>query len=153
VIPVKPQPEPEDFDKNVRQKGLKWMQDKCLDLTQPKPEKIKLEPYWRDFLEQLHSKYGGVCAYVCVYIERISGTPSADHFVPKSADLKQAYEWDNYRLACLRMNARKNNYEDVLDPLRSIPIPFSSISSWGVYFHLLPYLQLTINPLSIRLTD
>ncbi len=124
MIPVTPQEEPEDFDIKVRQKGLKWLNENGLDIDKPKPKDVTLSPFWQDCLEQLHLKYAGVCAYVCVYIERVSGTPSADHFVPKSAALKQAYEWTNYRLACLRMNARKNNYEDVLDPFILKPNTF-----------------------------
>ena len=33
-----------------------------------------------------------------------------------SAEPRQAYEWDNYRLACSLMNARKREFSDVLDP-------------------------------------
>ncbi len=39
-----------------------------------------------------------------------------DHMVPKSKAWDKVYEWSNYRLACTRLNARKSNYEDVLDP-------------------------------------
>ncbi len=39
-----------------------------------------------------------------------------DHLLPKSKHRQQAYEWSNYRLACVRMNSRKNDLEDVLDP-------------------------------------
>ncbi|WP_375742528.1 hypothetical protein NR800_26320 [Corallococcus interemptor] len=39
-----------------------------------------------------------------------------DHLLPKSKWRALAYEWSNYRLACGRMNARKNDSEDVLDP-------------------------------------
>ncbi|AGY60101.1 hypothetical protein GKIL_3855 [Gloeobacter kilaueensis JS1] len=92
------------------------MNEQGLDLSKPKPQGVTLEPFWQDCLEELHSAYDGICAYVCVYIERVTGTPSADHFVPKSGDLNKAYEWSNYRLACQRMNARKNKYDDVLDP-------------------------------------
>jgi uncharacterized protein (TIGR02646 family) len=57
-----------------------------------------------------------VCAYACAYIERITGHGTVDHFVAKSADVGQAYEWRNYRLACLKMNQRKRDFDDVLDP-------------------------------------
>jgi uncharacterized protein (TIGR02646 family) len=60
--------------------------------------------------------YGGICAYVCVYIELVTGSPSVEHFVPKSKALNQAYEWDNYRLACTKINSRKRDFLDVLDP-------------------------------------
>lgn len=39
-----------------------------------------------------------------------------DHFIAKSSALSQAYEWSNYRLACSKMNTRKNKFDDVLDP-------------------------------------
>jgi hypothetical protein len=34
----------------------------------------------------------------------------------KSKAWDQVYEWMNYRLACSLVNARKNNFGDVLDP-------------------------------------
>ena len=36
--------------------------------------------------------------------------------VPKSTAWNQAYEWDNYRLACSLMNSRKGDAASVLDP-------------------------------------
>ena len=40
-----------------------------------------------------------------------------DHFVAKSCrEAYLVYEWSNYRLACLAMNARKRAFDDVLDP-------------------------------------
>ena len=36
--------------------------------------------------------------------------------IPKSRDWRLVYEWCNYRLACLRMNRKKLDYTDVLDP-------------------------------------
>ncbi len=40
-----------------------------------------------------------------------------DHFVAITrTELDQAYEWDNYRLACSLMNACKSDFTDVLDP-------------------------------------
>lgn len=67
-------------------------------------------------MDELHESYGGVCAYLGTYIERATGAVSTDHFVAKSSLPGQAYEWDNYRLACLTMNSRKNKFDDVLDP-------------------------------------
>ncbi len=75
-----------------------------------------MPPLWRKCLEDLHRAYNGVCAYLGIYIERATGAVSTDHFVAKSSLPSLAYEWSNYRLACLAMNARKNNFEDVLDP-------------------------------------
>ena len=50
-----------------------------------------------------------------MYIPKGVGTPSVDHMVAKSKAWDQVYEWSNYRLACLLMNARKG-VADVLDP-------------------------------------
>ena len=36
--------------------------------------------------------------------------------VAKSKAWDRVYEWDNYRLACSRLNSRKNDFSDVLDP-------------------------------------
>jgi uncharacterized protein (TIGR02646 family) len=116
LIPVAAQPEPVDFDKNVRKPGLKWIAKSGLDPTKPVPKNIKLSTSWRKTLPQLRRVYGGICAYVCTYIELVTGSPSVEHFVPKSRALNQAYEWKNYRLACTKINSRKLNFMDVLDP-------------------------------------
>ena len=78
-----------------------------------------LEPpaLWRKCLDDLHGAYGGVCGYLAVYIERATGAASVDHYVAKSVLAGKTYEWDNYRLACLAMNARKRAFDDVLDPV------------------------------------
>ena len=40
-----------------------------------------------------------------------------DHFAAKSrAELGLAYEWSNYRLACLGPNRSKREFHDVIDP-------------------------------------
>jgi hypothetical protein len=106
MIPVQPQPEPPDFDARVRQPG-------CTDLASPEGE---LRPHWRLCATQLWAAYQGVCAYSCLYIPRGTGGVSVDHMLPKSKRRELTYEWANYRLACIRMNARKNDLEDVLDP-------------------------------------
>ena len=125
MIPVTPQPEPvPKFDQQVRQPGKQWITKENLDPDNPLPPGRELQPYWRACLDDLHTAYEGVCAYLCVFIERVAGGVSADHFVPKSRQLRLAYEWSNYRLACLRMNARKRNFEDVLDPFSVPPDTF-----------------------------
>ena len=67
-------------------------------------------------LDDLHASYNGCCAYLAVFIERVTGGGSVDHFIAKSQRADLAYEWSNYRLACSRMNSRKRDYDDVLDP-------------------------------------
>jgi hypothetical protein len=69
------------------------------------------------------SVYGSNCAYTSL---RMTDGSSVDHFRPKVAYPHLAYEWDNYRLARAKINSRKGESEDVLDP-------FSIMSGW---FHL-----------------
>lgn len=114
VIPVTEQPEPDTFNKQVREPGQAWVRRKGLDPRAPVPRGTKLKPCWRECLDDLHSAYGGICAYLSIYIERVAGT--VDHFVPKSVMLSLAYEWSNYRFAWGPMNTRKGAAEDVLDP-------------------------------------
>lgn len=128
MIHVVAQPEPASFDKEVRQKGLSWLQRKKLPLDQPVPPKTTIEPYWRHCLDDLHSSYNGCCAYLAVFFERVTGGGSVDHFIAKSQRADLSYEWRNYRLACSRMNSRKREYDDVLDP-------FEVETGW---FHLEP---------------
>jgi uncharacterized protein (TIGR02646 family) len=117
VIPVEPKDEPRpSFQDNVRSPGERWLATSGLDLDQPVPEGTTLPTYWRASLDDLHASYGGVCAYLCFFIERVGGGVSVDHFVAKSRKARLVYEWSNYRLACMTMNARKRDYEDVLDP-------------------------------------
>jgi hypothetical protein len=106
VIHVEPQPEPPDFDARVRQPGLQALAEG----RDPLPD------YWRRCLDDLCRSYGRICAYLCVWIHAGTGARSVDHFVPKSRRPDLSYEWANYRLACLTMNSRKGEAEDVLDP-------------------------------------
>jgi uncharacterized protein (TIGR02646 family) len=116
MIPVAEKPEPGGFDNQVRQPGLKWLQDHNVALEQPPPYPAKLPPYWRRTQRQLWTAYDGVCAYLCIFFEWPLGAQSTDHFIAKSRLAGQAYEWSNYRLSCLGMNRAKNRFDDILDP-------------------------------------
>jgi len=132
MIPVRLQPEPASFDANVRAKGLAHLQAKGYALDQPLPSGATIEPFWRgDCLTELHKAYGGVCAYLCVFVERCTGGMSVDHFIAKSALAGLAYEWSNYRLACSTMNSRKRDFDDVLDPVALAPDLFRLELSTG----------------------
>ncbi|MBI4317926.1 MAG: hypothetical protein HY675_05505 [Chloroflexi bacterium] len=126
MIHVNPQPEPPGFNGHVRQPGLILLKNLGIALDQPLPPGTELNPYWRKCLDDLHSSYEGICAYLCVFIERVTGGASVDHFVAKSLRADLAYEWSNYRLSCSTINSRKRAYEDVLDP-------FDVVNGW---FHL-----------------
>lgn len=106
MIRVVPQPEPDQFDAQVRQPGRAAVAAG----TKPLPD------LWRRCLPELWKRYHGVCAYACFYIPRVTGGDSVEHFAPKSAHPELAYEWSNYRLVCSLMNSRKREFEDVLDP-------------------------------------
>lgn len=116
MIHVSLQPEPGSFERKVRQKGISWLRKRKISLDQPLPPKLHIEPFWRHCLDDLYSSYNGCCAFLSVYFERVTGTGSVDHFVAKSQRTDLAYEWSNYRLACSRMNSRKRDCNDVLDP-------------------------------------
>ena len=73
-------------------------------------------PTWRKATGDLLRAYDRVCAYACLYIERITGAATVDHWAPRSKRWDQVYEWENYRLACSLMNSRKSVYDDVVDP-------------------------------------
>ena len=124
MIPVEPQPEPEDFDARIRQKGLQWLAKKGIDITVPAPDRFEFTPLWRDCLDAIYERYARVCAYGGFYIERVTGAPTVEHFVPKSKAPGLAYEWRNYRMVCSLLNGRKKDYEDVLDPFALPPETF-----------------------------
>ena len=116
MMPVCVQPEPAKFDERVRQRGHRWLVDKGWAMGAPAPDASALPTYWRETQRELWSAYGGVCAYLCIFFEWASGASSTDHFVAKSVNAGQAYEWDNFRLSCMGANRNKGRFDDVLDP-------------------------------------
>jgi 5-methylcytosine-specific restriction endonuclease McrA len=78
-------------------------------------------PLWREALDDMLLAYNRICAYMAIYIEKVTGAPSVDHMIPRSVEWSLVYEWDNYRLACSLMNSRKNDAIAVLDPFRVKP--------------------------------
>lgn len=73
-------------------------------------------PYWTEAIDDLMERYNQICAYSCFRIHPVTGGRSVDHMAPKSRTWNRVYEWDNYRLACSRLNARKRDFSNVLDP-------------------------------------
>ena len=113
MIRVTPQPEPENFDRDVRQKGRQKLEELQIDATSPLPPKTKLPDLWRRVASELRERYR-FCAYTNIECPPCEG--DVDHFKPKSKYPALAYEWSNYRLALPAINRRKSDYEDVLDP-------------------------------------
>jgi len=116
VIPVTPAGEPTTFHAKVRQPGTEWLAAKGYLGLPSFPPGTKVKPIWREALKELMTAYDSVCAYSSLRIAPVTGAASVDHFAPKSRAPAQTYEWSNYRLACAKMNARKNNFTNVLDP-------------------------------------
>ncbi|MFO5473491.1 MAG: hypothetical protein ACLBM2_06195 [Dolichospermum sp.] len=112
MIPVKPQPEPDDFDEKVRQPGLVFLSK----VPNPKTEDWKKHDYWVKSLPDLYTSYNKICAYSAQWIPRPEGSPSVDHFLAKSPIPEVASDWHNFRLACLSLNQRKGTQLDVIDP-------------------------------------
>lgn len=113
MIRVTPQPEPENFDRDVRQKGRQKLEKLQIDATSPLPPKTKLPDLWRRVASELRERYR-FCAYTNIECSLYEG--DVDHFKSKSQYPALAYEWSNYRLALPAINRRKRDYEDVLDP-------------------------------------
>lgn len=129
MIPITPKPEPPDFTQKVRAPGQAFLRNN------PAPTDWHNHDDWRNALHDLYEAYNGICAYSAEWIPPLSD-PTVDHFVPKSARPELAYEWRNYRLAFLRLNRNKLNYQDVLDPFVLQP-------NWFVLDF--PSLQITAN--------
>jgi hypothetical protein len=137
VIPVTPAQEPAGFDAKVRQPGFRAIAEMvgkapAIKRAAGKPFKKlatrerdippeKFPPYWTEALDDMTKAYDEICAYSCFRIHPVTGARSADHFAPKSLDWRQVYEWSNYRLCCSRLNSRKNDFGDVLDPFQLTP--------------------------------
>jgi uncharacterized protein (TIGR02646 family) len=123
MIPVTLQPEPADFDVNVRQKGHAWLAHRGIALDAAPPRASKLPHYWTRTNKQLWKAYSGVCAYLAIFFEWSTGA-TTDHFIAKSRKAGDAYEWNNYRLSCSGPNQKKNRFDDVLDPIGLAPHTF-----------------------------
>ena len=124
MIPVKAATEPAEFDKKVRQPGLRWLRANGIAAKGPPPDPAKLPPYWQTMSMELWKAYAGVCAYLAIYFDWNTGASSTDHFVAKSKNAGATYEWLNYRLACLGANRNKNRFDDILDPFEIEPNTF-----------------------------
>jgi uncharacterized protein (TIGR02646 family) len=114
--------EPIDFEARVRSPGNAFL------ATIPNPIGRQWEghEYWRNIHGDLFLAYKGICAYCASWtmLPDSSRRPiesSVDHFIPKSAQPTQAYEWNNFRLSRRRLNQRKGNHQDVIDPFLLAP--------------------------------
>ena len=118
MIPVVPQPEYQEFDSEVRRPGIQFLRRK----PHPSNRDFHNHNYWTRAIKNLKASYSGLCAYTSLYLV---DTASVDHFRPKMKYPHLAYEWDNYRLARQKINSRKGDTEEVVDP-------FAVKSGWFV---------------------
>lgn len=117
MIKVAPPPAPQDFDDKVRNPGMIFLAE------HPDPTNAlwRTHRYWKHAHQQLYDSLGGICSYCSSFTPRKrddSGLDhtSIDHFIPKSREKNLAYEWSNYRLCRTRLNNRKGDFNDVIDP-------------------------------------
>lgn len=110
-------PLPSNFEANVRVPGMIFLS------ANPNPTKTqwKAHRYWQYIHEDMHKSLKGICSYCGSFTPFRSGGSgvdhtSIDHYIPKSIDKTIAYEWSNYRLCRTKLNVRKDNFLDVLDP-------------------------------------
>lgn len=110
LIRVKLQPEPDDFDSQVKKPG----QDFLSKVPRPKGRQWKNKDFWCEAIPDMMEVYNSICAYSSLWIK--PDQPTIDHYVSKDEDPQNAYEWKNFRLARWRINTSKRNHKDVLDP-------------------------------------
>lgn len=141
MIPVTLAGEPESFDEHVRKRGgvaIQRVLGKSVKAAGRKPTRTYARPedipgdkfptYWTEVrgsdhksaLDDMMEKYGQFCAYLAMRIERATGSPTVDHYVPKERDWKLVYEWSNYRLSASCVNGAKGT-RDVVDPFEVGP--------------------------------
>jgi len=109
---------PADYETKVKLPGTAFL------AVNPNPSgnDWKTHEYWRDIHDYLYDGHQGICAYCASWSPRRAAKPndaqatSVDHYIPKSLDPQLAYEWSNFRLCRLRLNHRKGDFQDVLDP-------------------------------------
>lgn len=130
MIPVKPALEPSSFNDEVRIPGLAFLSRLQIPKVVPTgfkiPWKEQKAEYWKKCSSELENAYNHICCYVGMRINNSLKDPkhrSVEHFVPKSKDPWLAYEWSNYRLACVKANNTRQS-KDVIDPFLVGPDDF-----------------------------
>ena len=116
MLPVKPHPEPQQFDKLVRQPGRCFL----ANTKSPTSSQWSKHNYWKHIHDPMWNFYSGICMYCATFTpqRQASKTTSIDHFKPKKDFPQLAYEWSNYRLCRRLLNHKKDRHTDVLDPFQ-----------------------------------
>ncbi|MCP4214194.1 MAG: hypothetical protein GY765_06035 [bacterium] len=117
MIPVRKQPEPEDFAILVRERGEEFLKECPI----PDSEEWKKHSYWQDVLDHMGKSYKDTCAYSALWIPPEKNLiRSIDHFIPKSKMPSLAYSWDNFRYVSRAMNSNKGT-KSIIDPFTLKP--------------------------------
>lgn len=131
MIPVSLAVEPADFDSKVRQPGLSAIDElvgrqprvsrrgrrrKKIADTEGGIPPNEFPPVWRKALDDMLVAYERRCAFLAMYINHATGSPTVDHMLPKSSSWDLVYEWSNYRLCAAIVNSKKNNLLTIVDP-------------------------------------
>ncbi len=100
-------PEPDGFDKRVRQPGITWLN------SHPSGSP---RAYWNEWVEcRFHLADG--FRYLCGYSLIHTPVGTIDHFISSRSDRSLAYEWKNYRYADGWINSCKQDQDaTMLDP-------------------------------------
>ncbi|MCI0692539.1 hypothetical protein L0337_11120 [candidate division KSB1 bacterium] len=112
MILINERPEPADFDHKVRKLGREFL----AKVPNPTEQEFKNKAYWRKAFIDLYNAYHGICVYSSSWVPGSGAT--VDHFLPKARVCSLAYEWSNFRLASMKLNSRKQNFLDVIDPFK-----------------------------------
>jgi hypothetical protein len=116
MIPVVLPAPPAHYQTKVRQPGLAFL----AVTPNPTSNEWNQHRYWQEIHQDLYRWHKGVCVYSASWTphprHRGVDHTSIDHFVPKSKNRPLAYEWSNFRMVRSKLNNRKDNFEDVLDP-------------------------------------
>lgn len=120
MLPVLQQPEPENFDEQVRRPGNAALQKQGY----PKAARFAFPPLWRKVNEDMFAAYDGYCAYSAFRLQPALAYAQIDPFLPKSKYPENAYEWANYRLCSQLMNTQKGEKELPLDPFTLEPATY-----------------------------
>lgn len=117
MIPVSLSAPPPHYKTRVRRPGMQFL----AATPNPTSNDWSRHRYWQKIHRYLYEWHKGVCVYCASWTPRSRKHSSVDHtsidhFVPKSKDRLRAYEWSNFRMVRSKLNHRKDNFEDVLDP-------------------------------------
>lgn len=111
-------PPPRNYEQEVKVPGEAFL----ASTPSPKSHQWREHRYWREIHQDLYDSLHGICSYCASFTPRKKGEDanldhtSIDHFIPKSQNHELAYEWSNFRLCRARLNNRKGDFTDVVDP-------------------------------------